>query len=72
MQKKEFDIDRGCEAMFDLIKVSVCILRDSGDSEGNREALYCPGSFDLSIRNQKFAGISHSDAFAAEWLYKFT
>ncbi|MFP7734029.1 biotin/lipoate A/B protein ligase family protein [Priestia aryabhattai] len=55
--EKGIDIDRGYEAMFDLIKV---MFASYGAAIEAKEIVgsYCPGSFDLSIRNQKFAGIS--------------
>jgi octanoyl-[GcvH]:protein N-octanoyltransferase len=55
--EKGIDIDRGYEAMFDLIKVmfaSYGAVIEAKEIVGS----YCPGSFDLSIHNQKFAGIS--------------
>jgi len=55
--EKGIDIDRGYEAMFDLIKA---MFASYGTAIEAKEIVgsYCPGSFDLSIRNQKFAGIS--------------
>ncbi|MBX4160573.1 lipoate--protein ligase family protein [Priestia megaterium] len=55
--EKGIDIDRGYEAMFDLIKA---MFASCGTAIEAKEIVgsYCPGSFDLSIRNQKFAGIS--------------
>ena len=63
--EKGIDIDRGYEAMFDLIKV---MFASYGTAIEAKEIVgsYCPGSFDLSIRNQKFRRVFHSDAFAAE------
>lgn len=55
--EKGIDIDRGYEAMYQLI---VSMFQDlqhpivAGEIKGS----YCPGSFDLSIHGKKFAGIS--------------
>ncbi|MBT2624993.1 lipoate--protein ligase family protein [Bacillus sp. ISL-32] len=56
-QKKGIDIDRGYEAMVELMK------RMLKSYEAKIEAYeikgsYCPGSYDLSIGGKKFAGIS--------------
>ncbi len=55
--KKGIDIDRGYDAMLDLIKD---MLKDYGAIIEAREIVgsYCPGSYDLSINGKKFAGIS--------------
>jgi len=55
--EKGIDIDRGYDAMFDLIKAMFAGY--TTDIEA-REIVgsYCPGSYDLSIGGQKFAGIS--------------
>lgn len=55
--EKGIDIDRGYEAMYQLI---LSMFKDfnlpivAGEIKGS----YCPGSFDLSIDGKKFAGIS--------------
>lgn len=55
--EKGIDIDRGYDAMLDLIKY---MLRDYGATieAGEIVGSYCPGSYDLSINGKKFAGIS--------------
>lgn len=55
--EKGIDIDRGYDAMLDLIKH---MLKDYGANIEAREIVgsYCPGSYDLSINGKKFAGIS--------------
>lgn len=54
---KGIDINRGYDAMLDLIKY---MLKESGKQIEAREIVgsYCPGSYDLSINGKKFAGIS--------------
>nr|WP_066176017.1 biotin/lipoate A/B protein ligase family protein [Bacillus marinisedimentorum] len=54
---KGIDIDRGYDAMWGLIKE---MLASYGTDIEAREITgsYCPGSYDLSINGQKFAGIS--------------
>ncbi|MGM7723566.1 lipoate--protein ligase family protein [Metabacillus sp. Hm71] len=56
-QEKGIDINRGYDAMLELIKY---MLGDNGDKIEAREIVgsYCPGSYDLSINGKKFAGIS--------------
>jgi octanoyl-[GcvH]:protein N-octanoyltransferase len=51
------DIDRGYDAMFQIIKES---LKEYNLTIEAREIVgsYCPGSFDLSVNGKKFAGIS--------------
>jgi octanoyl-[GcvH]:protein N-octanoyltransferase len=55
--EKGIDINRGYDAMLDLIKN---LLKDNGKQIEAREIFgsYCPGSYDLSIKGKKFAGIS--------------
>ncbi len=55
--EKGIDINRGYEAMFELIK---SMLKEHGSKVEAREIIgsYCPGSYDLSINGKKFAGIS--------------
>jgi len=55
--EKGIDIDRGYDAMLDLIKH---MLKDYDANIEAREIVgsYCPGSYDLSINGKKFAGIS--------------
>ncbi|MGN7938875.1 lipoate--protein ligase family protein [Virgibacillus sp. 6R] len=55
--EKGIDINRGYEAMFELIK---SMLKEHGNKVEAREIIgsYCPGSYDLSINGKKFAGIS--------------
>lgn len=55
--EKGIDIDRGYDAMLELIKH---MLKDYGANIEAREIVgsYCPGSYDLSINGKKFAGIS--------------
>lgn len=55
--EKGIDINRGYDAMLDLIKH---MLKDNGKQIEAREIFgsYCPGSYDLSINGKKFAGIS--------------
>ncbi|WP_039231186.1 lipoate--protein ligase family protein [Bacillus thermotolerans] len=55
--EKGIDIDRGYEAMFLLIRQ---MFADFPVTIEAREIVgsYCPGSYDLSIGGQKFAGIS--------------
>ncbi|HHY73798.1 MAG TPA: lipoate--protein ligase family protein [Bacillus bacterium] len=54
---KGIDINRGYEAMWQLIQF---MLADFKVQIKAKEIIgsYCPGSFDLSINNKKFAGIS--------------
>jgi octanoyl-[GcvH]:protein N-octanoyltransferase len=54
---KGIDINRGYDAMLDLIKR---MLKENGSQVEAREIVgsYCPGSYDLSINGKKFAGIS--------------
>ncbi|ASS73007.1 lipoate--protein ligase family protein [Bacillus atrophaeus] len=56
-QKKGIDIDRGYEAMVELMKRMLKSYEakiEACEIEGS----YCPGSYDLSIGGKKFAGIS--------------
>ncbi|WP_319005520.1 lipoate--protein ligase family protein [Metabacillus litoralis] len=55
--EKGIDINRGYDAMLDLIKY---MLKSHGARIEAREihGSYCPGSYDLSIDGRKFAGIS--------------
>lgn len=55
--EKGIDINRGYDAMLDLIKE---MLKEHGAVVEAREIVgsYCPGSYDLSINGKKFAGIS--------------
>ncbi|MGG6433144.1 lipoate--protein ligase family protein [Anoxybacillus sp. D401a] len=53
--KKGIDIDRGYEAMTALI---ARMLPEAHVQAGEVVGSYCPGSFDLSIHEKKFAGIS--------------
>ena len=55
--EKRIDINRGYEAMWHLIKTMFAdfpLEIEAGEINGS----YCPGSFDLSIKGKKFAGIS--------------
>ncbi|MCQ6274567.1 lipoate--protein ligase family protein [Bacillus sp. V3B] len=55
--KKGIDINRGYDAMWELVKD---MFADYNQEIEAREIVgsYCPGSYDLSINGQKFAGIS--------------
>jgi len=55
--EKRIDINRGYEAMWDLVKE---MFRDFNYEIEAREIVgsYCPGSYDLSVEGKKFAGIS--------------
>ena len=55
--EKGIDIDLGYDTMWHLIKE---MLKDYNVTIEAKEIVgsYCPGSYDLSIRDQKFAGIS--------------
>ncbi|MBM6616808.1 lipoate--protein ligase family protein [Bacillus suaedaesalsae] len=55
--EKGIDINRGYDAMVELVTY---ILKDYQVAFETREIVgsYCPGSYDLSIDGQKFAGIS--------------
>lgn len=55
--EKGIDINRGYEAMYSLTKM---MFEDFNINIEAREIVgsYCPGSYDLSIRGKKFAGIS--------------
>ncbi|WP_437131912.1 lipoate--protein ligase family protein [Bacillus atrophaeus] len=56
-QKKGIDIDRGYEAMVELMQRMLKSYEakiEAYEIEGS----YCPGSYDLSIGGKKFAGIS--------------
>jgi octanoyl-[GcvH]:protein N-octanoyltransferase len=54
---RKIDIDSGYDAMWQLVKE---MFKDFNVNIEAREIVgsYCPGSFDLSINGQKFAGIS--------------
>lgn len=56
-KEKGIDINRGYDAMWQLVKE---MFADYGQDIEAREIVgsYCPGSYDLSINGQKFAGIS--------------
>lgn len=56
-KEKGIDINRGYDAMWQLIKE---LFADFPDEIEAREIVgsYCPGSYDLSIGGKKFAGIS--------------
>lgn len=56
-REKGIDINRGYDAMFDLIKN---MFSDFHAAIEAKEIIgsYCPGSYDLSISGKKFAGIS--------------
>jgi octanoyl-[GcvH]:protein N-octanoyltransferase len=51
------DIDRGYEAMYQLIKNSLASYQINIEAK-EIVGSYCPGSFDLSVNGKKFAGIS--------------
>lgn len=56
-QKKGIDIDRGYDAMVELIRRMLSMYEvdiEAYEIVGS----YCPGSYDLSINGKKFAGIS--------------
>ncbi|MCM3618039.1 lipoate--protein ligase family protein [Sutcliffiella horikoshii] len=55
--EKAIDINRGYDAMWELTKH---MFRDMPHNMEAKEIVgsYCPGSYDLSIENKKFAGIS--------------
>jgi octanoyl-[GcvH]:protein N-octanoyltransferase len=55
--EKGIDINRGYDAMFQLIQL---LFPETEDPIEAKEIIgsYCPGSYDLSIRDRKFAGIS--------------
>jgi octanoyl-[GcvH]:protein N-octanoyltransferase len=55
--ERKIDIDSGYDAMWQLVKE---MFKDFTTNIEAREITgsYCPGSFDLSINGQKFAGIS--------------
>lgn len=55
--KQKIDIHSGYDAMWELIKLmlkSFPVKIEAKEIQGS----YCPGSYDLSIENRKFAGIS--------------
>lgn len=56
-KEKGIDINRGYDAMYELVKM---MFHDLTDKIEAREihGSYCPGSYDLSINGKKFAGIS--------------
>ena len=56
-ETRKIDINRGYDTMWDLIKLmfaDFAVEIDAKEIVGS----YCPGSYDLSIAGQKFAGIS--------------
>lgn len=56
-ETRKIDINRGYDTMWDLIKLmfaDFAVEIDAKEIMGS----YCPGSYDLSIAGQKFAGIS--------------
>ncbi|KUP04060.1 octanoyltransferase [Bacillus coahuilensis p1.1.43] len=55
--EKGIEINRGYDAMYELIQM---MFKDYDVQIEAKEIVgsYCPGSYDLSIKNQKFAGIS--------------
>lgn len=55
--EKGIDIDRGYDAVWKLVQL---MFHDYPEEIEAREIIgsYCPGSYDLSIRGKKFAGIS--------------
>ncbi|MFS0644735.1 biotin/lipoate A/B protein ligase family protein [Siminovitchia sp. 179-K 8D1 HS] len=55
--ERGIDINRGYDAMWELVKI---MFQDYPYGIEAREIIgsYCPGSYDLSIRGKKFAGIS--------------
>jgi octanoyl-[GcvH]:protein N-octanoyltransferase len=55
--EKGIDIDRGYDAMYQLIKDSLAEYQVDVIAK-EIVGSYCPGSFDLSINGKKFAGIS--------------
>ncbi|MGX1901294.1 lipoate--protein ligase family protein [Thermolongibacillus altinsuensis] len=55
--KKGIDIDRGYEAMAQLVQYMLAPY-GAEVKAGEVVGSYCPGSFDLSIHGKKFAGIS--------------
>ncbi|KYD03990.1 lipoate--protein ligase family protein [Bacillus atrophaeus] len=56
-QKKGIDIDRGYEAMVELM-IRMLKSYEAKIEAYEIEGSYCPGSYDLSIGGKKFAGIS--------------
>lgn len=54
---KGIDINRGYEAMWKLIQLTLAHYNANIETK-EIVGSYCPGSFDLSIGNRKFAGIS--------------
>ncbi|MFB6466283.1 biotin/lipoate A/B protein ligase family protein [Cytobacillus sp. Hz8] len=56
-KEKGIDINRGYEAMFQLIKEMFADFHQEIEAR-EIEGSYCPGSYDLSIDGKKFAGIS--------------
>lgn len=55
--EKGIDINRGYDAMWELIKKMLAQYGHEIEAK-EIEGSYCPGSYDLSIRGKKFAGIS--------------
>lgn len=56
-QERSIDINRGYDAMYEVVKLMFQDVTDEIQA-GEIVGSYCPGSYDLSIRGQKFAGIS--------------
>lgn len=54
---RKIDINRGYDAMWELIKMMFADFNVSIDAR-EITGSYCPGSYDLSISGKKFAGIS--------------
>ncbi|WP_062351417.1 lipoate--protein ligase family protein [Bacillus kwashiorkori] len=55
--EKSIDINRGYDAMYQLIKMMFADVTDKIEAY-EIVGSYCPGSYDLSIDGKKFAGIS--------------
>lgn len=56
--EKGIDINRGYEAMWDMIKKMFADFPQHEIEAREITESYCPGSYDLSINGKKFAGIS--------------
>jgi len=56
-KEKGIDINRGYDAMYQLIQNMFADFHQTIEAK-EIVGSYCPGSYDLSIHNQKFAGIS--------------
>ncbi|MFB8736082.1 biotin/lipoate A/B protein ligase family protein [Bacillus sp. SL00103] len=68
-QKKGIDIDRGYDAMVELV-CRINLSKYEVDIGNEIVGSYCPGSYDLSINGKKFAGISQR-RLRGELLCKF-